>query len=363
MKPQNRLLRSIGVLAMLVTCAAIALGVTEIGTGHAQSQSASAANVAEYRIPTGNNPWGTAIGSDGNVWVAVTGCDPEPRCSGNAGPGKLEVFNAKNNTWLKTISLPHNYGQPLFVAIGKTGLVWFSMPMTNAIGVYNPVRNSFSQWGLPTSGAGPWGITIDKTGNVWVAEHYSYKVAVFNLVTYRFKEYATASTNSQPYGITVDGKNNVWFTENVDTVAKIGEVTANGHFFEYKIRSGSTAGTGLTPHMITVDQHGNPWWSEGWVSSIGTLNVAAAKPGTNRGVTEYKYNSSTSHASGIGIGPDGRTWFTDSILSEIGTFNGHSFSLSSRPSNSHPHDGLNVDPHSGSVFFTEQYANKLARTH
>ena len=74
-------------------------------------------------------------------------------------------------------------------------------------------------------------------------------------------------------------------------------------FKEFKIRTTTTAGTGLTPHLITVDPSGNLWWSEGWVSSIGKLNPAVAKPGTNTGVAEYSYapscGSCGSHTSGI----------------------------------------------------------------
>jgi streptogramin lyase len=359
MKPQKRLLRGVAVLAVLVTCAAVAFAFAQDGTSYAQSPSAI--HVTDYSIPGGSFPWGTAFDSAGNVWVAAPGCDLAPRCAAGVAPGKLDVFNAKNNKWLKSISLPRNYGQPLFIAFDGSGQAWFSMPMTNSIGVYNPAKNSFKQWALPTYSAGPWGIAVDKTGNIWVAEHYTYKVASFNPKTGKFKEYATTSTNSQPYGITVDSKNNVWFTENVDAVAKIGEITPNGKLFEYKIRNSNTSGTGLTPHLITVDPSGNIWWSEGWVSSIGVLNVATAKPGTNRGVTEYRYstNGGGSHTSGIGAGKDGRIWFDDALQNKIGYFNGHSFSIVAVPGN-HPHDGLNVDANNH-VWFDEEFSNKLGR--
>ena len=358
MKPHKRLLRSIAALAALAVCAAVAFGFAQAGTIHAQSPSAI--HFSKYTIPSGSLPWGTAFDSAGNVWVAAPGCDPLPRCAAGAAPGKLDVFSPGKNTWLKSVSLPHNYGQPLFVAVDHSGLVWFSMPMTNTIGVYNPAKNSLSQWSLPTSGGGPWGITVDKTGNVWVAEHYSYKVASFNPSTHRFKEYATSSTISQPYGITVDGSNNVWFTENVDAVAKIGEISARGKLYEYKIRNSNTAGTGLTPHLITVDRSGNIWWSEGWVSSIGTLKVSAAKPGTNRGVTEYSYpGNGNAHTSGISAGKDNKIWIDDSMQNVVGYFDGHSFSLTGTPGN-HPHDGLNVDSNNH-VWYTEEFSNSLER--
>src|SRR5262249_14725360 len=122
---------------------------------------------------------------------------------------------------------------------------------------------------------------IDGHGTIWFTEHYVNKIGSFTPGTQTFFEVATPAANSQPYGITVDASDNIWFTENTDSVALIGEYTTQGNLREYKIRNTSTSGTGLTPHLMTIDGSGNIWWSEGWVSAIGTLNIAAASPGTN----------------------------------------------------------------------------------
>jgi streptogramin lyase len=360
MKSYKRSLRSIAVLGLLVACATVTFGLAQTGTSYAQSSSAR--GVTDYKLPGGSDPWGTAFDSAGNVWVAAPGCDPQPRCAGGATPGKLDVFNPRNDHWLASISLPGNYGQPFFIAFDHSGQAWFSMPMTNTIGVYNPANNSFGQWALPSAASGPWDIAVDKSGKIWVTEHYGYKVASFNPMTHHFKEYATSSTISAPYGITVDGNNNVWFTENVDAVAKIGRISAHGHLTEYSIRNYDTSGTGLTPHMITVDASGDVWWSEGWVGSIAVLHVSAASPGTNQGVTEYQYNGNgngTTHTSGISASPDGRIWLDDAQQNTVGYFDGQSFSFINVPGN-HPHDGLNVDAN-GHVWFDEEFSNALGR--
>ena len=221
----------------------------------------------------------------------------------------------------------------------------------------------------------PWGTAIDGSGNVWVAMPgcdlgptcasgtFPGKIGEFNPATHQFKEIATTASNSQPYGITVDRANNVWFTENNPNVAKIGEYTASGHLEEYTIRNGSTSG--LTPHLIVIDGSGNPVWSEGWVSSIGRLNISQAKPGTNSGVTEYTYHppcsNCGSHTSGIAVDRNGVVWFTDSLQSIFGSLKGSSFTFYNTPTpNSHPHDGLNIAPN-GIPWFDEEFANKLAR--
>jgi len=238
------------------------------------------------------------------------------------------------------------------------------MPVTNSIGLYDPASTTISQWAVPTGGAGPWDIAIDSKGIIWFTEHYTNQIASFDPNTHTFREVATPASNSQPYGITVDASDDIWFTENTDAVALIGEYTNQGVLNEYKIRNTPTAGTGLTPHLITIDPNGNVWWSEGWVSSIATLQVAAAQPGTNKGVTEYHYTptcSCGSHTSGISADKQGLIWLDDSLQNTFGSFpiGGGSFSFYDSPTPGHPHDGLNVDSHNR-IWFDEEFANKLA---
>jgi hypothetical protein len=299
--------------------------------------------------------------------VAMPGCDPSPTCPSSTPPGKLGLFDPRSNTWETVVSFPSGYGQPMFVAVAPTGKVWFTMPVTNSIGVYDPVRSTVAQWVVPTAGAGPWDLAIDLVGRIWFTEHYVNQIGSFNPLLQTFHEIATPASNSNPYGITIDRANDVWFTENNDAVALIGEYTNYGVLNEYRIRNTPTAGTGLTPHLITIDPKGNIWWSEGWVHAIGTLNLRQAHPGTNDGVTEYFYTSpcpggvgGCSHTSGISADKNGRIWFDDSLQNTFGSFpiGGGSFSFFSSPGN-HPHDGLNVDSQ-GRIWFDEEFSNDLA---
>src|SRR5437868_9642963 len=210
---------------------------------------ASCISSNDYAVP-GSDPWGTAFDGSGRVWVAMPGCDPSPTCSGSTPPGKLALFDPGTHNWKTTVSLPAGYGQPLFVALDHTGKVWFTMPVTNAIGRYDPSTTTVTQWSIPTVSGGPWGLAIDGNGKVWFTEHYANKIGSFDPTSETFHEVSTPASNSNPYGIVVDAANNVWFTENPDTVALIGEYTTQGILNEYKIRTTPTAGTGLTPHLL-----------------------------------------------------------------------------------------------------------------
>jgi hypothetical protein len=337
-----------------------------VGGGWQAYEQASAASgvgsVTEYAT-SGGNPWGTTFDSSGRVWVAMPGCDLAPSCPSSTPPGKLGLFDPGSHSWVTTVSLPKGYGQPLFVAVDQNGKVWFTMPVTNAIGRYDPSTKGVSQWAVPTASSGPWDLTIDSKGTIWFTEHYGNKIGSYNPGTNSFKEIATTATNSNPYGITVDASDNIWFTENVDTVAQIAKYSTQGVLSEYKIRNTSTGGTGLTPHLITIDQNGNIWWSEGWVHAIGKLDPTVAQPGTNKGVTEYSYTPSCSscgsHTSGIKADKQGLIWLDDSLQNTFGSFSigGGAFSFTNTAG--HPHDGLNVDAQNR-IWFDEEFANKIA---
>ncbi|HLI08518.1 MAG TPA: hypothetical protein VKV40_18290 [Ktedonobacteraceae bacterium] len=352
--------------AFFVLLVGMALVFLAVHEGFVHASAPSGVTATDFYINNGSDPWGTTFDSQGNLWVAVPGCDPNPTCNKDDPPGKIEEYTTSKN-WIQTIQLPAHYGQPLFLAFDKQGRLWFPAPMSNALEMYNPGNQSFHKWKVPTTNALPWDVAIDQKGKIWFTEHGSNKVGMFNPTTHTFTEITTPATNSNPYGITVDSHNTIWFTENTDAVALIGEyIPAASKLQEYKIRNGNTSGSGLTPHLITIDHNGNVWWSEGWVGAIGELKISQAVPGTNDGVTEHFYtppcSSCGTHTSGIAVDNNGNIWFDDSSQSIFGSFTiaSSTFSLYNTPtSNSHPHDGLNIDTH-GNIWFDEEFANKLA---
>jgi len=351
-------------MIVLVVCVAGALFAS---IGHSVFAQQATVTAQDWYIPSGQEPWGTAFDSSGHVWVAVTGCDPTPTCSNTTPPGKIEEFDPTTSSWLATYQLPANYAQPLFLAFNKIGRIWFAMPMNNSIGMFDPVKKVFKEWVVPTANAGPWDITIDHNGLIWFTEHYTDKIGSFSPSKHTFTEYTTPTANSLPYGIVVDAQNRIWFTENNPAVARIGELIQFNHLIkEYTIRANPPSG--LTPHLLTVDpKNGNIWWTEGFVGMIAMLNLKLARPGTNKGVTEYSYtlpcSTCGSHTSAISVDSNGIVWFDDSVQNIFGSFpdtGTGSFTLYPAPTlNGHPHDGLRVDSQNR-VWFTEEFANKLA---
>ncbi len=330
---------------------------------------------------TAIDPWGLAFDTSGHVWVAEPQCDVNvsavPICSHTITSGMLEYSKqgfTNGAQPLQILGEPQGYSSPFFLAFDSSGNLWFTEPVTNAIGEYDNTNN-WHQWTVPTSGASPLDLTIDQYGHVWFTELSASQIGEFDPNTTMFKEYPTPTSNSTPYGIAGPDPttHSIWFTENSQYVHRIGRITPNadgtlnGPIQEYL--TNSPAPNGITPHLITYDTQGNIWWSEGYDGSIGQLVISKATNGTNQGVTEYPVplcpGCVSTHISGIAVDGNGTVWFDDSLNSRYGSFvpSTSTFSMyvidECTTSNSHPHDGLAVD-NNNNIWISEVFGNKLA---
>ncbi|GAC1619193.1 MAG: hypothetical protein NVS4B7_11480 [Ktedonobacteraceae bacterium] len=251
--------------------------------------------------------------------------------------------------------------------------MWFTEPMSNAIGELIPGTNSWKQWTVPTASAAPFDLAFDSHGNLWFTEILANKIGEFS--NGQFTETATPTSNSKPYGIVGPDPSTgqMWFTENNTTAARIGgfippasSALTTGNIKEYLTLN---PGNNTTPHLITYDYQGNIWWTEGTNSRIGRLIISQAQPDASNGVAEYPTPCSTgggctngSHISGIGVDGGDTIWLDDSLASRIYSFNPTTSRFSApiilSSSNAHPHDGLAVD-NTNNVFFSEEFANKF----
>ena len=139
---KRKILLSFFVLGSLL--ASLALTCNIFGTGMQQSFAQSpGVTVTDFWMNGGQEPWGTTFDSNGNVWIALPGCDPSPTCSATTPPGRIEEYNPTTSSWIATYALPAGYAQPLFLAFDAQGNLWFPMPMANSIGMFNPVSKTF----------------------------------------------------------------------------------------------------------------------------------------------------------------------------------------------------------------------------
>ena len=381
----TKALRLVLVCSSLVARVALAFNVLF----HARSAAHADPTLLQARVPSFNSsfnqdPWGITFDAGGNVWVAEPQCDPNvgvvPICMHNNLGGLLEYspsgFNS-NSPPTQQLPVPSGYSSPFFLAVDGSGNVWFTEPVTNAIGEYTTM-GTWNQFTVPTANASPFDLTFDQFGHLWFTELGADQIGEFDPVSKTFQETLTPTPNSRPYGITGPDPTtgSIWFTENNGAVHRIGQLTPNadgtisGSINEYLT---NTPRSNITPHLITYDQQGNIWWSDGFSSTIGQLVIGQASNGTNKGVTEYNVPSPGcsapcgSHISGIAVDSTGTVWFDDSLSSRYGSFNPGTSTFTIYiidgcvTNNSHPHDGLAIDTNNSSnnIWITEEFGDNL----
>ncbi|HYU76933.1 MAG TPA: hypothetical protein VEL31_30050, partial [Ktedonobacteraceae bacterium] len=359
------------VLALLSIIASITLVWTALIGTHPDAH-ASTPSIRETPTPSAI-PWSVAFDSNGNVWVAEPGCDGL-NCTPQTGA--IAHFDHQNFSLLQDYKEPAGYSSPLFLAVDTQGNVWFTEPVTNAIGelILNNGTPNWKQWPVPTASASPFDLAFDASGNLWFTEYNAGSIGEFVPSTQQFSETQTPTPNSNPYGIVGPEPRTgaMWFTENNSSVSRIASFVPpksgsldQSNINEYLTRNTSNS----TPHLLAFDKKGNIWWTEGFDGYIGSLAISQASPGTSNGVNEYAVPpaqgcQNCTHISGIGVDSTGTIWFDDSLSSRIGSYipGSGTFSMitvgGGTNSNSHPHDGLAVDSNDN-IWFTEEFASKL----
>ncbi len=368
-------------LVMCAVIASLAAGLSLLANHPTQAHAAGIG-----AAPTADHPWGMTFDSTGNLWVAEPNCDGNPFCGAGGTPpaGMIGEY-----TYSSTLTLVKNFTppatvsyNPMFVAIDKSGNVWFTDPTHAAIGELIPSTNTWSEWiltdpkGSNIAGAIPVDLTIDKNGNIWFTDFGTSAIGEFNTTTDMATETAVPTAKTSPYGIAIasDGVT-VWFTENSATAVGSFTAPASSALTTAAITEHTftpPAGTvGTTPHLITVDKNGNAWFSEGFSGQIGEVaGTTAAATVTNYCVSNTVNNP---HISGIGVdNTTGKVWFDDSINARVGYLTPAQYQNDcATPGSSagvtytfftgsaHTHDGLIVDA-SGNAFIGQEFSNLIS---
>jgi streptogramin lyase len=317
----------------------------------------------EREVATTLNPWGIALDEqNGYVWVAEPGCDVDvvPKCL-PMNPGKLGKFSLADGSLINEYQEAPNVSNPMFVAVASNGHVWFTEPVTDSIGEFDPVTTNFTNYALP-KGVEPRDLIFDKNGNLWFTEFAANAIGFLDTKTHNTVQNTIPGVlNSQPYGIAIDRNGNIWFAENRESLGLLGSFTptASG-----KVTMAQHDVNSLQPHLLVADKNGNIWFSEAFGGAIGEYIPGA--DATNHfaistNICPVISTCSGTHISGISIDKNGNVWFTDSLSGRIGyivpaTGALHAFTFAIK--NVHPHDGLVVDSHN-TVWFTQTYGRIL----
>jgi streptogramin lyase len=231
-----------------------------------------------------HNPYGVAVDSTGNVYVADTGNDMIRKIdtTGNvttlAGIAGVPGPGNGNGT-------AATFNGPTGVAVDSTGNVYVADAGNNMIRKIDTNQNVTTWAGSTTAGSAngngtaasfddPWGVAVDSAGNVYVADNANNMIRKIdtaqNVTTWAGSTTAgsangngTAASFHNPYGVAVDSTGNVYVADfyndtireidtaqNVTTLAGTAAVkgSANGN---------GTAASFFAPSSVAVDSADN----------------------------------------------------------------------------------------------------------
>lgn len=279
----------------------------------------------EYPLPSPNSqPYGIALGADGNMWFAEGA-----NRIGRITPGGV----------ITEFTIPTSASEPRFLALGADGNMWFTESAGNQIGRIT-TAGVITEFPLPNAGAVPFGITAGPDGALWFTEQAGNRIGRITTAGV-ITEFDVPTASSAPTGITSGPDGNLWFTER--DAQKIGSLTpGSGAIAEFASGTGSplgivSTGTGLayvlsgfsgvfgtmttsgvrsTSTLLT----GNSQLS--WMASAaGTLWATGVTGNVISRVTpRTAYVIPTAGSAPYGIAGDasGQIWFTESTGNAIG---------------------------------------------
>ena len=202
-----------------------------------------------------NSPFGVAVDSSGNVYIA------------DAGNDRVQKFTSNGDFITKWGTQGTDYGQfnnPTGVAADSSGNIYIADTDNHRVQVFTSSGDFITKWGTPGSDDGqfnnPSAVAIDNSGNVYVTDYYNSRVQKFtNNGTY-ITQWGSIETDL-PTGIAVDSAGNVYVT-GVGGGSGVQVFTSNGDYISQLGTWGTAPGQFLGPTGVAVDNSGNIYVTE-----------------------------------------------------------------------------------------------------
>lgn len=313
-----------------------------IGGGASPTGPTITPNVSyEYAIPTaGSGPFALATGIDGNIYFTENTASKVGQLStggtfneiatttANAGPagiisgpdgglwfteseaGKIGTVKTTSftTTGLKEYPVTWAPSHPAFISRGPANdTLYFTDPAQNAVGSITTSGVVAGPYAIPSANANPQGLAVGPDNKIWFAENGTGKIGILDPAAplNPMTEIALSSAAASPQAIVLGPDGAMWFTENQAGSPKLGRITASHTYTEIPL-TGAQSATSLA-----VDVFGDALMiTDPAANKIGIYEIAGAK------FTEYAATDPTF----IGLGPDGRMYFTENANNKIGQF-------------------------------------------
>ena len=145
LSPGTRITLPIG-LVVCVVMSSIALAWTFVVVHH-PPKAAHAAGILTAQTKT--NPWGVALDTAvQHLWIAEPGCDASPVCGSIPPQGAIGEYDSNLNKINDFTPPTNSIYNPVFIALDKSGNLWFTDPTHGAIGELIPGGNTWAEYSI-----------------------------------------------------------------------------------------------------------------------------------------------------------------------------------------------------------------------
>ena len=318
---------------------------------------------------------GGIVGPEGEVRSS-----PDQFCS--TGP-------AQSGTYVTEYDIPSECVQPVAIAVGPDGLVWFAETAAGGVARFDPASERFVEFGNPSwppgQGSMMWGLDHDSDGNVWYTEDAYSSIWRFSVDdrSYARIPYPATSENTLPQRLTVVGDDVI---VNDFQGGKITFLSAAIEGTEVGFRSLPSPVPNSLAGGFDIDGLNNLWYTNWIFQQDGVLIKLdlAASGGLDLQEDQlisdyletYRLPADLSTPNGLAVGGDGTVWIADTSSSLFFSFDPGSaeytrYVTSDPPASTFGNSsGLIITPVSrpywvdvddrGRVVFNEQTANRIA---
>jgi virginiamycin B lyase len=285
-----------------------------------QLRSASSIEVTEYpMLKKTDIPTAVATAPDGAVWFTIELSD---------------AIGVLRDDRIQRLPKGTENLEPLGLGVDSEGAAWYTDVRKRAISRIQP-DGKITSYSLSTPIVRLGRLAVGRDGSVWFTD--ATTASVTRLKDGQFTRYDVAQFRASPFAIAVDATGSVWTTLlEANTLLR---VSPEGRLTPFDV---PTPGSGLGD--VAVDAAGAVWFVEARANKIGRFAGGV--------FTEFSVPTPAAGLTALAIAPDGSVWFTELRAQRLGRVRGDrvtEFSLRRR--NARPF-GIAVDA-ANNVWYTD----------
>jgi streptogramin lyase len=252
----------------------------------------SGGDFVEYRVPTpGANPYGVAVGADGQVWFLESDADKVGAVDrrGRFREWPLDFFEGSG---------------PRDLTLARNGDLWFTETNVDLIGRITP-QGEVSHYPVPVGFSRPLGIAAAPDGNLWFAMNSEVSELGILFPPLGYVEEIVLPPDVFPAYIATGPDGNLWFTGELgNVIGRISPVDRSFTLFPVPTENS-------LPWNIAAGPDGNMWFTSLAGRSIGRITMSGE-------ITEFPIPDGFGNVGAIAPGFDGNMWFLQSDASLVG---------------------------------------------